>query len=267
MSNKRDFRYLTDSEKKEWGEIQQKETIRPQGGLAIKANLWSEYPSAVRRHISLFPNQYLDPLDLRDTSKLERILDSFEELIKNPGTRETDILNFINNNSHYFIIGALLKNNFNFGHHEAHVFSEFPLSTSHRADYLLLGKNSDGWHFVFVELEAPNGSTTLANGSLGQAFRKGIDQIEEWEHWLESNFQNLQEYFKKHISPQENLVDEFYRFDKTRINFVVIAGRREHFNETTRRIRRLKKQEKNLNLFHYDNLLDECRYLLNGGGY
>ena len=41
----------------------------------------------------------------------------------------------------------------NIGNHGAYLFPEFQLGSSYKADYLLLGKSSGGFEFIFVELE------------------------------------------------------------------------------------------------------------------
>ena len=161
----------------------------------------------------------------------------------------------------------MLKKYFNFGHHEAHVFREFPLGTSYRADYLIAGKNSDGWHFVYVELEAPNGSITLTNGELGATFRKGQIQTTDWQTWLDSNFHSLHEFFSKHTKQDEQLPIEFRNFDRTRISYVVIAGRRKDFQENTYRIQRQTIQNAQTYLIHYDNVIDAVRQLVDSRTY
>jgi hypothetical protein len=165
-------------------------------------------------------------------------------------------LNFIRDNNAFFIIGALLKNNYPFGHHALFLFPEFRMPPNYQADYLLVGKNSDGHHFVFVELESPNGDITLKDGSYGTTIRKGIKQIDDWEIWLEQNFSNLKLVFETVQNKNESLPKEFRDFDKTRIHYVVIAGRRNHYTERTYRQRRSTLEQRKLNIVHYDNLID-----------
>lgn len=49
----------------------------------------------------------------------------------------------------------MLKGNYNFGHHDAYIIPEFMLGNSYKVDYLLIGKSSRGYEFVFIELEKP----------------------------------------------------------------------------------------------------------------
>ncbi|WP_229608433.1 Shedu anti-phage system protein SduA domain-containing protein [Vibrio parahaemolyticus] len=260
-SNNRDYRFLTPEETDEWEKVKQEEIVNPGSRVKIRKNLFSKYPRAARHFQSLFPNQYLDTMDLKDTDNIQLLLKGFIDLLNKSDVRERDILNYINSEPAFFIIGSLLKKYYNFGHHAAHLFREFPLGTSYKADYLLVGKNSDGWHFVFVELESPNGSVTTLNGDLGTVFRKGKAQIEDWEFWLERNYSVFQEFFKKHKKLDDPLPEEFCHFDRSRINYVVIAGRRGDFNDKTYRIQRQSIRNNQIHLIHYDNLIDAVELL------
>lgn len=259
----RDYRILTSEEKAEWERIQNSEVISVSDTCVLRKSSFSKYPKAVRHNLQLFPNHYLDIVELINDKFLYEKAKEFSSFLNNKSVNERAILNFINHKSYYFIIGSLLKKHFNFGHHEAHVFREFPLGTSFKVDYLILGKNSDGWHLVFVELEAPYGNITLGNGDLGSVFRKGKSQIEDWDLWLEKNFYSLQEYFSRHKKENTPLPEELCYFDKSRVSYVVVAGRRDDFKEKTYRIQRTNFKS-NVYLIHYDNLVDAITQLTEG---
>ena len=67
-------------------------------------------------------------------------------------TKENDIQSYIKRNEKWFIPLSILKN-YDFGHHYACVVPEYSLGSEYRVDYLLIGKNSIGYQFVFVEFE------------------------------------------------------------------------------------------------------------------
>lgn len=69
----------------------------------------------------------------------------------------------------------------NIENHEAYLFPEFQLGNLYKADYLLMGKSSVGFEFIFIELESPYGKITLNDGQLGAEFRDGISQLEDWK--------------------------------------------------------------------------------------
>ena len=259
----KDYRFLNSEQILIRDDYKRREIISPpESNIKLISSLFWEYPKFLRCYESLFPNNYLDVFDLKEKDKLLDVFHKFNSLITNPDIREREILNFINSSSeHNFIVGSIMKAFFRFGHHEAHIFSEFPLGTSFKVDYLLLGRNSHGWHFVFVEFEALCGQITTKNGDFGSVLRKGESQIKDWEIWLEKNFNLLKEFFLKKIKPNHLLPNEFCNFDRTRVHYVVVAGKRDDFNDRTYRLIRECKS-KNIVYIHYDNLADICNELI-----
>lgn len=252
-----DYQIISDDDRQQWEELKKKETVQYLGSLPVIKSLYKEYPKSVRHHLSLFPNNFLDAVDLsKSKEKLKRILTDFERLLNDTNTTERNILNFIKENKAYFIIGSILKNNYLFGHHSLFIFPEFSLSPNYYVDYLLIGQNSNGFHFVFVELENPYQNITLQDGTFGTTIRKGLNQIDDWKIWLEANFSHLRLVFEEHKNNAEILPKEFNVFDNTRIHFVVVAGRRTNYDDKTYRLRREYLQDRKITVVHYDNLLD-----------
>ncbi len=253
-----DFHKISEEDRKLWEQLKEKEIIYLGGKpTAIRKSLYRDYPKSVRHNLSLFPNNFIDAVDLLQTKEqLTKTLKKFEDLLNQEDTAERAILNFIRDNNAYFIIGSILKNNYTFGHHALFLFPEFKMPPNYQADYLLVGENSAGHHFVFVELENPYGNITLQDGSYGTTIRKGIKQIEDWEIWLEQNFSNLKLVFEGLQNNKLILPKEFRDFDKTRVHFVVVAGRRNDYSERTYRQRRNNLEQRKLFVIHYDNLID-----------
>lgn len=256
----RDYRILHDEEKREYEQI----LVREREGMRgiIRRNLYYLYPKAARHFYTLFPNNYLDPFDLRDKGQRHEDIESLRILIGSGGSKERQILNLISERKSYFIVGSILKENYNFGHHGAYVFPEFPLGSAYKVDYLLIGENSDGHHFVFVEMESPGGRTVLSDGNFGEALRSGINQTQDWNSWLENDFPSLRSEFAKHIKRDDKLPDKFYRLDKTRIHYVVVAGVREEFSQKTRARRRKFLLDSEVRILHYNNLIDGAQKLI-----
>jgi hypothetical protein len=268
--NERDFKSITDEETSLWEALKEQEKVVVNGEISnlIKKSLFGNYPVAVRHFLSLFPNNHLDGYELRNEIKsLESKLDDFRILLENNQITERQILNFIKDKNAHFIIGAILKSNYRFGHHSAFIFPEFKLPPSYQVDYLIVGKNSDGYHFVFVELENPYGQITLKDGSYGEPIRKGIKQIDDWEIWLEENFSHLRLVFEQALNKTEKLPKEFTVFDKTRMHYVVVAGRRIDYNERTYRLQRKNLEERKLQVFHYDNIVDFAKEVIGSPSY
>jgi len=264
----RDYTVLTEEEFAEWETIKQKEIVCIGGKQTkIRKSLFRQYPKAVRHYLSLFPNNYLDIEDLANEEKLCSVNEQFLNVLNNKNTNERTILNFIKEKNAYFIIASILKSNFNFGHHDAFIIPEFMLGISYKVDYLIIGRNSGGYEFVFVELESPFGNITINNGELGGVFRRGIKQVNDWDEWLEAYYLSLNETFQKYKHPEKLLPDEFCKLDKTRIHYAVIAGRREDFNEKTYKIKRKYQESQKITLLHYDNLFDSANAIIGKSTY
>ena len=222
-------------------------------------------PEAARFYNSLFPNNRLNPDTLKEITINEKIESEFRALLDSDIT-ERNILNFINKNKYYNLIGSIFQW-YTFGHHDAYLFKEFEFPSTHKADYLLIGKSSGGYNFVFIEVENPYGQITQKNGEFGDTFRKGIKQAEDWDSWIESNYSSLGLIFEKYKNPRIDLPKEFYKLDKSRLNYVVIAGRRNDFTEKTYEIGRKYLKRNNIRIMHYDNLIDTFLELIRHKNY
>lgn len=255
----RDFKTVTQEEEILWDQLKEQEKVFVNGKLSnsIKKSLYTKYPVAVRHYLSLFPNNFIDSVELKnDSESLEIKLQNFKIFIDNSKTTEQQILNFIRDKKAHFLIAAILKSNYRFGHHALFIFPEFKLPPNFEVDYLIIGENSNGHHFVFVELENPYKNITISDGSYGETIRKGIKQIEDWELWLEENFSSLRTVFEQSLGFNNKLPREFTVFDKTRIHFVVVAGRRADYTDKTYRLQRNNLEQRKLQTFHYDNIID-----------
>lgn len=257
----RDYTILTEDEDRTWRDLKNKEVVGSIGRFTIKHSQHHQYSKAARHFDSYFPNHYLDIFELDEKERLSTQLHEFSTLLNSDGVKEREILYFINSKYAYFLIASILTN-YRFGHHGAYLFPEFQIGNSYKADYLIVGKGSGGWEFVFVELEAPNGKITRQNGDLGEAFQKGLIQIGNWDAWLDAYYSSLSETFRKHMKKGNSLPDEFTIMDKSRLHFVVVAGRRDNFKEKTYRIQRKKLYDERVLILHYDNLVDYAQNVI-----
>ena len=267
MLYKRDYTLLTDEERRGWDRAE--EMIRPKKVLSALevATYCDMMPPAGWYHMQLFPNNYLCPAELKDRERLRGAEEGLLRILDDPDAGEREILNFVRDNEYYFLVGSLFRR-FCFGHHEAFLFREFPLGTEHVADYLLVGKNSGGYEFVFVEFESPRGAITTRTGDFGDAIRKGINQAKDWNRWLDANFPTLHTRFERALGRHRpDLPKEFYKSDRSRRHYVVVAGRRADYNEKTYALRRELAKENGILLQHYDNLADLTEELAERGNY
>jgi len=255
----RDYSELTQEEIQAWDKSKEQEKGNSFSGWRTK-NLYRDYPKAVRHFMSLFPNNHLDIVDLQDKEKLDKMTEDFLLELNKSDAIERSITKFIKDNEAHVIIASIFKENYNFGHHDAFIIPEFKLGNSYEVDYLLIGQNSGGYEFVFVELEHPTKDITTKDGELGSAFRKGLKQIDDWKEYLESSYPSLRETFLRYKNPNQQLPDEFTVYDSSRMHYVVVAGRRSNFTPRTYRVKRNKMNE--VKLFHYDNLYDYTKGLV-----
>lgn len=260
LNDKRNYKIITAEERQAYEEIQASEKIRPFGNV----NRYNDYPEAVKHYLSLFPNNHIYLNDMKSKRDLHSINEAFSSLAHAPDTNEQDILRFINHEPQaYHIIGSIFRaGGFHVGHHDAYLFPEFRLGEDYRADYLLIGKSSGGFEFIFIEFEKSNGRVTLKDGHLGQVIRGGENQIEDWKFWIDTNFSKLKTFFDSEKQFGATLPSEFYNYDSTRMHYVVVGGTREDYNETTYTIRRRKERETGIVMLHYDNLFDASERLL-----
>jgi len=267
----RDYRILTEEEKLNWRKAEDfLEKSKGPIGEIFPGKLVEYYnilPVAALHYKQLFPNNYLNTDDLEDKKKLTEIVNEFK-LLLDCSITERDILNFIRDKRAYFIIASIFKGfHYTFGHHNAFAFREFELPPNHLVDFLLVGKSSGGYEFVFIELENPYGQITNNDGEFGTTIRKGIKQINDWDNWLESNYSSLRLVYDKYIGSIEELPREFHELDKSRLHYVVIAGRRKDFTKKTYQLKRKLLKSNNILLLHYDNLFDSVDFLLTAGNY
>lgn len=250
----RDYFILTKEEDAEYQKILQEEVIP---GKPFHKSLYHLYPLAVRHNLSLFPNNFIDRIWAKNNKEiLMKQYDEFEKIIEDKNTSELDVKRFIQDNRYYHIIASLLTD-YPFGHHGIYVFKEFKLGAKYIADYLLIGESSDGCQFLFVEFENIYGKIVLADGSFGDTIRKGINQIHDWQQFLEYSYGSLADELTK--CRKGELGQEFYRYDSTRMHYMVVAGRREDYTDKTRRLRRQEEKQGNIRIIHYDRLLEMAR--------
>lgn len=244
----------TPEEMRQYEEVRKQEV--PTNGRKLgKINLYPQYPEAVRHYQSLFPNNHMDLIDTKNNPNFETLNQGFFDLLNSPNVHEQLILNYIKDNKAFYIPMSILNaGGFLIGNHESYLFPEFSLGQSYRADYLLVGKSSGGYEFVFVEFENPNKNIVLQDGGLGTTFRKGIDQVKSWSRWLEGHYSALQEFWQRNtLKPLPN---EFITYKSAVMYFVVVAGRRGDFKTKTYDLRREYKREQHIMLLHYDNLYE-----------
>lgn len=125
---------------------------------------------------SYFPNNYLHFGKFKEEVDFEMEAELFAEVLSS-SEKEQQFQKYIKENKKWFIPGSIFLD-YNFGHHDAYLFPEQKLGTDYIADYMLIGKNSDGYSIVLVEFENANTEFILkAANTESESVRKGLTQI------------------------------------------------------------------------------------------
>ncbi|WP_392482924.1 hypothetical protein [Nostoc sp. C110] len=77
----RDYTILTSDEEAKFRSLKEQEVVGEVGILKVREPLFHKYPKAVRHYISLFPNNYMDILELKDREELNNKLACFQQLL------------------------------------------------------------------------------------------------------------------------------------------------------------------------------------------
>lgn len=172
----------------------------------------------------------------------------------NSAKKENDIHKYIKDNEKWFIPASIFED-YDFGHHEAFIGIEQPLGAEYRADYMLIGKNSIGYHIVLVEFEDVNVDFRMkTSNSETEAVRKGMTQIYDWKRWMDNN----REYFLKNIG-LPNIANKVPSWG---IRYCLVVGRRSRMDDVANQIRGQKDSE--MKIISYDRLVDNIEHLSNG---
>lgn len=201
---------------------------------------------------SLFPNNFLYLGEFKDLDfELEAI--EFQNVIYT-AENELKIQQYIKQNRKWFIPGSIFLD-YNFGHHDAYLFPEQQLGNEYAADYMLVGKNSDGYSIVLVEFEKANTEYLINTANTeSESVRKGLTQIQDWKRWIDGN----RDYFLKNIGLFQQGID----VPVYRIYYYLVVSRRDFMNQTALDVRCQSIYEKiNTKIVTFDRLVDNIKKL------
>lgn len=218
---------------------------------------FSHQDEAVREFLwhkrSLYPNNYLHLLEYKKLN-LNEEADKYHDVIYS-AKNEQEIQQYIKLNHKWFIPGSIFLD-YNFGHHDAYLFPEQKLGNEYVADYMLLGKSSDGYSIVLVEFEKANTSYCLSSENMeSESVRKGLTQIKDWQRWMSKN----QDYFLRNIGLTQKGIDiPIYR-----IYYYLVVSRRDYMDDLAHDIRSQTMYDMhNVKIVTFDRLEDNIRKLI-----
>ena len=123
----------------------------------------------------------------------------------NSAKKEGDVQKYIKSNQKWFIPISIMKA-YDFGHHFSCVVPEYQLGAEYRLDYLLIGKSSLGYQFVFVEFEDV---TDIANKTISELYDIVFEENDKKLQGIDDIGKKVLENYKsseKDIQIVENLL-------------------------------------------------------------
>lgn len=171
--------------------------------------------------------------------------------------KENDIQRYIKGNKKWFIPASLFEI-YDFGHHEAYIVPEQMLGSKYRADYMLLGRNSQGYHIILVEFEDVNVNYKIKTSNTeSESVRKGLTQIRDWRRWMDDN----RSYFIRSCG-LERICRNIPSWG---INYCLVVGRRSRMDDIANQMRGQSQYDvPGLKIVSYDRLVDNVKRLSNG---
>ena len=169
---------------------------------------------------------------------------------------EQEIQQYIKQNRKWFIPGSIFLD-YNFGHHDAYLFPEQKLGNEYAVDYMLLGKNSDGYSIVLVEFEKSDTPYCRSTANIeSESVKEGLAQIKDWQRWMLKN----QDYFMRNIGLTQKGID----IPIFRIFYYLVVSRRDYMNDIAHDMRSQTMYDmRNLKIVTFDRLEENVRKLAN----
>ena len=166
------------------------------------------------------------------------------------------IQQYIKQNRKWFIPGSIFLD-YNFGHHDAYLFPEQKLGNEYAVDYMLLGKNSDGYSIVLVEFEKSDTPYCRSTANIeSESVKEGLAQIKDWQRWMLKN----QDYFMRNIGLTQKGID----IPIFRIFYYLVVSRRDYMNDIAHDMRSQTMYDmRNLKIVTFDRLEENVRKLAN----
>lgn len=253
----KDFKKPNDEEKRALKEY--KEFYSGSVDFSKQSDPIKKYNTSIQKYVyhalSKFPNNVFFSEGF-DKKKAKIELDSFSKILDS-SQKENDIQTYIKDNRKWFIPASIIKE-YNFGHKENYLFPEIEFGKSYKCDYLICGRNSDGYNLLFIEFENANVNFVNSDDNcVSHSVNSGMGQIQNWKLWLS---ENRQTFLYEHGFTERNI-----SVPLNRIFFCLVVGRRERMEIQDRnRKNQLMYDNPNLKIINYDRVLDYMSQLNHG---
>lgn len=115
-----------------------------------------------------------------DSQRIGRDISAYQALLDRPAP-EAEVQRFLE--SHLYFWGHELR----LGTRDTPLFSQVRLGTEFVCDFVFYDLGSTGMEWNLVEIEAPGRRLFKKDGDFSQALHHAITQVENWQHWVNSN--------------------------------------------------------------------------------
>jgi len=136
-------------------------------------------------------------------------------------------------------------------------FPEFSFPPEYRADWLVASGSSGGILWDLIELEDPQKIPFKQNGHYSDAARKGIEQIKDWRHYIQSNNGHVNKSRADHGLGLHDL--------RPKTQGIVVVGRREVYSSEKAKAkydenRHATLEDERIRVMSYETFLDHCMF-------
>jgi hypothetical protein len=125
------------------------------------------------------------------------------------------------------------------------------LGSRYEIDFLVADKDSQGFHWMAIELESPFSKTYKKNGDPTKELSHAMQQIRNWRAWIRDNQAHAQNPVIKNGLELPDITSDG-------LPGLIIIGRRDTENEKYRFKRRDLGNEANMKIHSYDWLLEQA---------
>ena len=137
------------------------------------------------------------------------------------------------------------------GGHGRYLWDRPRLAEKYIPDFIIAEVDSAGIHYTLVELESPTAPIYLKNGNFAKGVRDGMNQIQDWRFWLQSNISYAR---RSRRDGGLGLVD----IDPNPPGLLIV-GRQHHLTSLAEARRYEASRQNDIEIRTYDGILDDAR--------
>lgn len=146
----------------------------------------------------------------------EDIIESWEILLNDTTQKEESYQNYLSKHCGFFFP----KNN---DLREQVIVEKLKFGADYISDFVVCeNQRSYGFQYTLIEIESPHTPPFTKDGKQSARLRDAIQQIHDWQHWIEGNIEEA-----KRIFPSK----EFIVGNISNFKYIIVIGRKENTEE------------------------------------